>query len=392
MKRIRSNHIQAATVRERTRGGQVLRRSATLLVIASTVIAATGHVSKSQAAATSDRCPLCAPDLKVPVVPLSAESLHSMARRHASFNARQLARIDSLLRAGYYGPPEEDEARETAHLLARISTSNAYRDLVRLACDPYRVYEADEATLRDLYRRYSDVNLFIGACLERVRLGMGRVCVRYRVGEELEGVSVHGGKQLRWRVRDVKIGGQRRRVLHVKFPTGSDDEVDFFIAPHHTFKVEYTRCDGPPAPFEWFLVHDIEGAWVRKWGMHRPTAYMFWVSPPDTRRLARSVGVRYAVAASSATPAPEPALNLPSTPLVGLRLYIPGLRLRLPGLPDINVNDLREIELPMPILDLDYLRGHQQPSWLDTNDRLGFKNWKAHGPVPAEIRRRFPDR
>jgi hypothetical protein len=384
--------MPAAKVRERTRGGQVLRRSATLLVIASTAIAVTGYESRLQAAATSDRCPLCAPDLKVSVIPLSAASLHSMARRHTSFNARQFARIDSLLRAGCYGPPEEEKALETAHLLARISTINAYRDLVRLACDPYRVYEADGATLHDLYLRYSDVNLFIGARLERVRLGMGRVCMRYRVDEKLKGVAGHGGKQLRWCVRDVKISGQKRRVLRVNFPTGSDDEVEILIAPHHTFKVEYTRSDGPPAPFEWFLVHDIEGAWLRKWGTHQPTAYMFWVSPPDTWRVARSAGMRYAVAASSATPAPELALDLPSTPLVGLRLYIPGLRLRLPVLPDINVDDLREIELPMPILDLDYLRGHQQPSWLDVNDRLGFKNWEAHGPVPAEIRRRFPDR
>ena len=89
---------------------------------------------------------------------------------------------------------------------------------------------------------------------------------------------------------------------------------------------------------------------------------------------------------------PAATPELPPIPLVGVRIYIPGLRLRLPFfLPDINFDDLRELELPMPILEVEYLRQHRQPSWLGTSDNLNFKDWKGHGPVPPALRLRFPD-
>jgi len=337
------------------------------------------------------RCILCSPQLTVPVVHLTTEWLDSMAHRYASYNEEQLEHIDSLLQAGYYGPPADESSRRAAHLAARLNTINAYRDLVLLACDSTHVYEADEATLRELYRRYSDVNLFIDARLTSVRMGMGRVCMRYRLDENAEGLADHGGKQLRWRVKDVKIDGSKRRLLAVDFPTGADNKVEILLAAHHTFAVEYRKFDNRRAPYEWFLVRDIEGAWLHKWGTHRPTAYMFWVSTPSVAREAPAV-MNYTAGWPSTPGTSESAYALPSIPLVGLRIYIPDLKLRLPLLPDINVDDLREIELPMPILDLEYLRQGRQPSWLTVDANLGFEKWVQHGSIPAEIRRAFPDR
>lgn len=345
------------------------RVHAASLAVVATILSGLPSAFGSDTAADSARCMLCSPDPAVPVVRLTTAWLDSVARAHASFNANQLARIDSLFRAGRFGPCDDRGAQGTAHLLARLRTINAYPDLVRLACDSTRVYEADEATLRELYARYSDVNLLIDVHLERARLGLGRVCMRYRLDEKGAGVSDHGGKQLRWRIRDVRIDERRRRVLDLIFPMG-EDEVDLLIASHHSFAVEYRQRDGPPAPYEWFLVRDIEGIWVRKLGIHRPTAYMYWVSPAGHAAI----------------------MDLPSIPLAGVRIYFPGLKLRLPLLPDINVDDLREEALPMPILDLDYIRQHREPSWLDVDALLGFRDWRGHGALPAEIRREFPDR
>jgi hypothetical protein len=98
-------------------------------------------------------CPLCRQDLDVPVVRLTTAYLDSIAADHTAFNERQLAHIDSLLRAGHWGSPDDPNARRCAHLLARLSLATAYRDLVRLARVPDRVYEADEAILADLYER-----------------------------------------------------------------------------------------------------------------------------------------------------------------------------------------------------------------------------------------------
>jgi hypothetical protein len=358
-----------------------------IAVLCTTLPAA--RLSSADTAAGRARCPLCSPDLSVPVVPIKTAWLDSMARAHATFNARQIDHIDSLLQAGFYGSPDDPASRQAAHLVARLATINAYRDLVALACDSNHVYEASEAALRDLYTRYSDVNLFVAVRLKSVRIGMGHVCARYDLRKPAEGVSQHGGKPVRWRVRDVDIEGCERRVLDLEIPTAQNDEVEIYLASHHTCSVEYRRSDGPPAPFEWFQVRDIEGAWVRKWGTHRPTAYMFWVSefPPLPNE-----GERYMVASADSRRSAAANMEVPSTPFVGLRIYFPDLKLELPLLPDINVDDLRELELPMPILDLEFLRRNGQPSWLEVNANLGFKNWEQYGPIPPEIRKRFPDK
>lgn len=383
-------HENYRAVAERMRGhiaARLRRHGAILMAITGVACPAQAGASGSRAG-DSDHCAICAPDLDVPVVPLSTAYLDSLARRWADRNADQIDRIDSLLRAGFYGPPEDEASRQRAHLLARLTTVNAYRDLIRLASDPDRVYEMDEETLRPLYRRYSDINVFIGVELEHLRMGRGRICMRYRLEEGREGISWHGGKRFAWQAEEVEIEGRKRLVLKVHIPTGRDGEVDFLFSEHHTSAVEYQLVEGP-VPFEWFLVHDVEGAWVRKWGIHRPTAYMFWVSAPVDAPLVgptdAGISAMSVAGVSTGNPSEAPA------PLVGLRIYIPGLKLKMPCLPDVNVEDLRRVDLAMPLLGLDYIRD-DAPDWLDVNQYLGFEEWKGSGPLPEEIRRRFPDR
>jgi hypothetical protein len=373
-------------------------------------------------------CALCAGELPVPIVPLSAEKLDSMAGARADYNAAQIALIDSLFRAGHFGSPSDEMACKKAHLLARLTMVNAYRDFVRLAGDPRCVYEATEATLAEYASRYSDVLLFSAVRLKRVRMGLGHVCLHYDVSEKGSGEVSHGGKRLRWRVKNAKIDGKKRRVLSINVPTGDHETVEVLHTPHHFFRVEYAYVEGPPAPFEWFLVYDIEGAWIKKWGTHKPSAYMFWVSPqkgfaesayPSVALTSAAGGSRSqnTVVGSFGPEGPELTLayvgtgpqprvtttstagihdkrvmSLPAVPLAGLRMYIPGLRFRLPlYLPDINIDDLREIELAMPVMCLDYLKKQKQPVWLGSDENLTFGKWKGYGDVPPAIRNRFPD-
>jgi hypothetical protein len=254
------------------------------------------------------------------------------------------------------------------------------------------VYEVDGATLASLYRRYSDVSLFVGPRLATLRIGCCRACVRYAVEEPGEGESWHGGRRLSWKVRDVKIDRRSRRVVDVTFPTGQDGEVEFLFSSHHTMAISHERIAGPAGSYDWFLVHDIEGAWVKKWGTHRPTAYMLWRPAPSVTSTLPACSASAPIAPAAFLPSGANACALPATPLLGVRLYVPGLKLRLPMLPDIHLDDLREAHVIMPILDLDYLRRGDHPSWLELNRNLGFVDWKGQGPIPAEIRRRFPDR
>jgi len=337
-----------------------------------------------------DPCPLCRQDPGVPIVRLTAADLDSVAGAHAAFNETQLALINALLEAGAWGASGEPAAQRTARLFALLSLSTTYRDLGRWALAMDRIYELEGSALAGTCARYTDGSLFLGPRLSRVRIGCGRACVRYALEEPGEGESSHGGRRLRWKVRDARIEGKTRRVLDVTMSNGQDGEVRFLFSSHYTMAVSYERFPGP-SPFEWFLVHDIEGAWIRKWGNHRPTAFMLWRSTLSPNRTA---GTRPAPFAPAAFPPPEleGVPELPAEPLLGVRVYVPDLRLRLPLLPDVHVEDLREAEVIMPILDLDYLRRGDQPPWLELNTRFGFRNWQGLGAVPPEIRERFPDR
>jgi hypothetical protein len=103
--------------------------------------------------------------------------------------------------------------------------------------------------------------------------------------------------------------------------------------------------------------------------VHRPQALVFWV-----------------------TPGADSLTALPVVPLVGVRLYVPNLVLSLPLLPDVGFEDLRELDLPQPILALETLRGRRHPAWLRVSHETGLAGWSSHGPIPAAVRWRFPDR
>jgi len=67
-------------------------------------------------------------------------------------------------------------------------------------------------------------------------------------------------------------------------------------------------------------------------------------------------------------------------PLVGICVYIPGLRLELPSLlPDINLDDIRTLELPMPLLPVTQLRRGQLPGWMPVGAHLDFSDWNGVG-------------
>jgi len=344
--------------------------------------------AKDSDVSTDTPCVLCAGDPGVPIVRMSEALLDSIAECRSRFNIAQIARIDSLYRAGYFGPVAAKQSIQRAHLLARLTTINVYTDLVRMACDDTRVYEADGKALEGFVAKYSDAVLFGAMRIERLRMGLGHVCVRYNLDEKTAGENWQGGELLRWRIKDTKIEGRKRRVLSIDVPTGDHDVVEGILTRHHHFKVEQHHLDGPPAPYDWVLVYDLEGAWVRKKGLHKPSAYMFWVSSRG-----ETVGSPNPSATPGDTLDARAAVQLPPVPLVGTKMYIRGLRFRLPSvLPDINLDDLRTLKLAMPILDMNYLREGKQPAWLGRDIDFTFADWEGYGEVPPGIRERFPDR
>jgi hypothetical protein len=307
-------------------------------------------------------------DPSVPVRIFSVAEVAQIGARYAETNSARLLRIDSLLAAGAWGHPASGAARRTAHLMARLLTLNAYSYMTRYGADPDTVWQADESTLRPAFATFSDPGIVPLARLSRARMGLGAMCARYDLSETLRTTTVIGGRKFEVRIQDVSIHGRPTRVLRMDFPTSLHDVIEIWLCEHVCMDVTSMVSEGPPAPYEAQIIDHMRGLWVRKAGLHRPEAFVFYVTPRDSRRS-------------------EP----PQLPLAGARIYVPRLKLRLPIIPDIGFEDLREVDLPQPILELEYLQEARQPRWLETAARRGFKHWDGVGPLPPALRARFPD-
>jgi hypothetical protein len=364
-----------------TRKRSVCSRWPALVCVLSTALGLGGSSSAAQdrppdAATASIKpvparvgCPLCELSPDVPIVRLTDEHVHAVGRALSQDNELQIARIDSLYEAGALGGPAgSPAARRNAHLMARLATANAYAYMVRFATDPNCVYEADEAALVRAFGSFSDPGLYPITRLRRARMGRGAVCLKYDLRGDLDTLATLGERQVRVRTRTIEANGTRRRMLSMMLPTGLDDVVEVLMDEHYTCRVDHERHAESTGALELFLLHDMDGFLLRKWGTHKPTALMFWTMP--------DLAVRGAI--------PDPAS-------VGVRIYVPELTLKLPLLPDVGFDDLREIDLPQPILRLEYLHGEHHPEWLQSNPG-GFAGWTGNGPIPDEIRSRFPDK
>lgn len=320
-------------------------------------------------AAGGSKCPLCRENPGAPIVPLTAAATDSCGRTYSEFNAALLARVDSLRRAGDFGPPQNREARAAAHLFTRLLAVTSMHYMVGFAADPARIHEASEATLRDAFRRYSDPGVYPIARLARARMGLGYVCVKYDLSTDLDSTTSVGGQTLRIRVETTSLGGEPQRALILELPTILFSVVELVLGEHFTCKAEFLRSSGPPAPYDLYLFYDIAGMYVRKWGTHKPAAVMFWSTPRDVNRT-----------------------RLPRVPLVGYGVYVPQLGLELPlVLPDLGFEDLRLVDLPQPILSLSYIQSRRYPEWMQRAEPRGFKGWESYGPLPPDLRLRFPD-
>lgn len=325
------------------------------------------HVDPSRA--TPVACPLCSGEApSVPVRRLTVEDATRIGNSYAAANVAQLARLDSLVQSAHSGP-ERDRVRREAHLLARLLLTNAYSYMTRFGADPDTVWEADEATLRPAFDTFSDPGIVPLLRLKRARMGLGHMCAEYDLSEKVRTETTIGGRRLAVRIDDVTVRGEPVRALIMDLPTSLDDVVEVWILGHVCMNVEHLFVDGPPAPYEAFILSSMQGLWVRKAGLHRPEAFVFWVTPRDPKRT-----------------------QLPATALAGARIYVPHLKLRLPVLPDFGFEDLRAVDLPQPILEIEYLRQKRYPSWLRAAEIRGFKDWEPVGSLPPAIRKRFPDR
>ena len=316
-------------------------------------------------------CPLCEhEDPGVPVRTLTVDDARQIGERYSTFNIARIASLDSVRRAGGFGPPESARARKQAHLLARMETHNAYSYMIHYAADPDTVWQADEQSLGPAFASFSDPGIVPLVRLTRARMGRGHMCARYDLSQKIRSETMIGDQRLSVRIDDVRVQGRTVRCLIMDLPTSLHDVVEVWLTEHVCMDVDHPFIAGPPGAYEAYILEHMQGMWVHKGGIHRPDAFVFWVTPRA------SLG-----------------WTVPQHPLVGARIYVPHLHLKLPGfIPDIGFEDLRAVDLPQPILALEYFRGDLYPDWLQPMSMRGFKDWEGVGPLPAAMRKRFPDR
>jgi uncharacterized protein (TIRG00374 family) len=318
---------------------------------------------------TANRCPLCmgtAPS----ATPLPGERLESMAERLAAANRRELDRIDALLRSGALGPPQSHAACRRAQLLARLTLANWYAFMAPLALDPVHVWSVEPQALEAVAARFCEATVVPPPRLHELRLGRGRVCARYDLsGPDEEGVSVLGGRQLRHRLRELRLDGASRRVLILEWQSAGAGKVELLLGEHYGFRLGRHEVGDGEALLDLFVALEVEGGWVRRFGVHRPAAFAFWATRP-----------------------PREPPYLPPAPRVGSAIYLPGLVFRLPLLPDFELQDLRILALPMPLLEVQDMRRGALPSWLGRTGDLTLDSWTSLGNAPAALHERCPDR
>jgi hypothetical protein len=323
--------------------------------------------SAPAAVRTAETCPLCRLPAGEDYVVLTEGDLLGAATALAEENAARIARIDAELRRGGFGDPASRQARERAHILARVSLPNLYNYLFGFADDPNRIYESGPGPLARVAAKFVEPLLFPVARLRRLQMGRGRVCLQYDLDETGEGWTSMGGKAMRYRVSDVEIEDQKRRILAVEFDSATAGRIEVLVAEHYSFEVDRVQGASLRAPYDLFVVRSLDGVWVRHHGVHRPEAFAYWVSSPD------------------------PSSSV-SAPMAGVRVYFPGLKFTLPlFLPDIDLDDLRPLGLPMPFLATSYVNGGAYPGWLGANGPLEFKDWVGVGELPTGVRELFPN-
>ena len=317
-----------------------------------------------------ETCRLCSDPPDYPIVQLTEAIVDSLGRVYSDFNQSLFAYVDSLYQEGHFGTPGKRDAKNTALMMSRLLALNSLHYMVGFATDPDTVYEATEATLRHAFTLYSDPGVYPIVRMVRARMGLGWICVQYDVSTDMDSIMTLGTERVRIRVGETEYDGETRRMLMMDLPTIMFSTIEVVLDSHFTCKAELFHSPGPPSPHDIYLLYQMRGLAVRKWGVHKPDAMIFWSTPRNVHR------------------------NLPpKSPLVGSAVYVPAVRMELPSiLPDMKFNDLRLLDLPQPIMARAYIDSKGYPSWMDRAEPRGFKEWESYGPIPPDLQLRFPDK
>jgi hypothetical protein len=320
-----------------------------------------------RAGTTSHR--FCVPDEAVPVIEMGEAGMDSLGRRMTAANDAAWERADSLFRAGRFGDPRSADARSKTLTHFKLRTRMALDYLADLCSDPFVHGVNEHALARPFGAWYANTTVFPIRFLEQGTVGTGGFCLRYGLPDSFDERVMLGGVPVlvhRDQVQEDDAPGPKA-ALSVQFSSELHNTIELLFLAEVCGQARRETIIDRGDTLELITVTEIEGMYARRGGTHRLGALIFWRSA--------TVGDRD-----------------PDQPRAGAYAYFPRISLSLPFfLPDIGLDDLREFDLPNPVVSMDWVRAHPSKPWVRISPDAFFVPWKAMGPIPEQVERRFPD-
>ncbi|MBZ0266611.1 hypothetical protein K8I85_00510, partial [bacterium] len=313
-------------------------------------------------------------DAGVPVVHLDAAAIDSVGTAISSRNLALAWRVQRAYEEGRYGTPGEENARRDAMAAYIYQAETAFDFFLDLALQDEVIFSTTENDLKAAFtERFRNPGLYPIVNLKDARAGFGRYGMEFEVEDPTRReIKVTGETMSAW-TEEAEIAGRKERVVNIDMTTMSHDRVRLVYRRYATGTVHDLEVQQEGTRLRVATMENVEGQFVRKWGLHRPTAVVLWKSRPE-----------------DLVAPPRDARRL------GSAVYFPALELKLPWfLPDFGFGDLRRFDFPQPLLTLEDVLAIRDADldWLRVKDNLRFAaDWEGEGDVPEFVEERFPDR
>lgn len=293
----------------------------------------------------------------------------SIARALVGGNLRAVATVESLYQAGVFGPAGSARARAAAHGAFKRSARGPFDYIVEIAAQSV-VRQSEERELRRPFEEtFVNMGAFPVVALARVWIGRDRFRVDYDAPADFRHVSdMMIGVPSETRTEVVRVRGGDRRMLRMAYPAGAHGTLELLFDATYRGVVERRTVVDRGDTLDLVIVRDVEGLYVRKWGLHALGGVATWRNHAGTSVASGRLRV-------------------------GAAAYFPRIELRLPWfLPDLGLDDLRDFHVPRPIWERRFVsRMEGQPPWLGIEPTGSMSEWEAEGPRPQVLEEIFPD-
>ncbi len=314
-------------------------------------------------------CEFC--NLDVPPITLqrfTSRMATDVAARISDWNLALIARTDSLLRAGFFGPPAATEAAGEAARYFKYHALTSMDFISYLSTQRRVAWESDEKEIAPFYYQYANPGVYPVWGLRRVLLGGGAFCMDFDVAPGFDAERMLGTRAVHLRADELKVDGVTGRVWSMEMDIPNDGKAHYLFSERYKGRLRQFVIEDGGRPLKVTLLEDVEGFYVRKWGTHKCGGLVLW-------RTQLADGDRPG-----------------DGDCIGGAAYFPGLHLRLPGpLPDVDLDDLREFPGFQPLIAADRCNRADFPAWLAVGSDGAFRSWGSEGEIPRIVRDWFPD-